>query len=124
MKTLRVLVVDDDEDVAASLAEYLELDGCDVDIRNTGVGGRDAALATRYDQIIMDVSLPDISGIECMTSILGADPQVRILLVTGHNAAQIESQAPELTGVEILTKPLDLADLSQRMEKLAASLSQ
>jgi len=67
VKTLRVLVVDDDEDVAASLAEYLELDGFDVDIRHTGTAGRDTALAGGYDQIIMDVSLPDISGIDCMT---------------------------------------------------------
>ena len=47
MKTLRVLVVDDDEDVAASLAEYLELDGCDVDVQTTGAGGRRMALAGR-----------------------------------------------------------------------------
>ena len=86
------------------------------------VMGIGTALKEAYDQIIMDVSLPDISGIDCMVAILEQDPQARILLVTGHNAANIESSAPESSGVEILTKPLDLADLSERMAALARSL--
>ncbi len=111
----KILIVDDDRDFAASLAEYLELDGHEVGVAYSGRGGIQAMNADGYTHIIVDVGLPDLNGVECMNAMRRVNPDVRILLITGYSANQLDRMVTVPSDVEVLTKPLDLEQLSQRL---------
>ncbi len=115
---VRVLIVDDDPDLAGSLADYLALDGVAADTVGTGREGVQAAAATAYDWVVMDVGLPGGNGIESMRAILAARPDTRVLLMTGHSASFLRDTPLDPGSTEVLTKPIDPAALSRRLRGL------
>jgi len=119
MNALRILLIDDDPDVAESLAEFLELEGHAVEIALTGHAGIEAAARGHHDQIIIDVGLPDLTGVECSRSIRDVHPEARILLVSGHSAAHLDGSGIDTGTIEVLTKPFDLDNLLERLRAVA-----
>ncbi len=114
----RLLIVDDDRDFGDSLAEALEIHGHEVDTATSGEDGIAAAGNTHYDAILMDVSLPGLNGVESLLAIQETDPKTRCFLMTGYSADHLATQAIEAGAIEVLTKPLDLDELSQRLTKI------
>lgn len=110
----RILVVDDDRDVAEALADVLGLYGYPVDVVHTGEDAIETARTTRFAVILMDIALPGLDGIESLRRIQAQDPNVKALLMTGHSAHHLHARA---AGTEILAKPLDLEDLLQRIRR-------
>lgn len=115
MRSGRVLIIDDDRDLAESLGEYLELDGHHVTLAFAGHAGVETALAEPYDQIVVDIGLPDIDGVEAARRIIRARPDARIVLVTGHAGADIDEGDIASRGVEILVKPVHPDAIARRV---------
>ncbi len=111
----KLLIVDDDRDFADGLAEVMEILGHLVDVAFTGRAGVAAAAGNDYDAVVMDVGLPDLSGVEGLLEILEDKPEIRCFLMSGFSAAYIEERAGGLGALEILTKPFDPEALSQRI---------
>ncbi len=70
MSPSKLLIVDDDRDFADGLAEVMEILGHLVDVAFTGRAGVAAAAGNDYDAVVMDVALPDLSGVESLLEIL------------------------------------------------------
>ncbi len=115
MSPTTLLIVDDDRDFADGLAEVMEMLGHLVDVAFTGRAGVAAATGNDYDAVVMDVGLPDLSGIDGLLEILEAKPKTRCFLMSGFSAAQVEARAGGLGALEVLTKPFDPEALSQRI---------
>ena len=115
MTRSKLLIVDDDRDFADGLAEVMEILGHLVDVAFTGRAGIEAAAGNDYDAVVMDVGLPDLSGVEGLLEILEDKPEIRCFLMSGFSAAYIEERAGGLGALEILTKPFDPEALSQRI---------
>ncbi|HEU5294491.1 MAG TPA: ATP-binding protein [Burkholderiaceae bacterium] len=105
----RVLVVDDNRDVATTLREYLELHGHDVREAHDGVEGVHVASEFKPDLVLLDIGMPRMNGYEAAVQIrrrLGAHP-VRIVAVTGWGHADDKLRARD-AGFDLhLTKPVD-----------------
>ena len=123
MQALKILIIDDDRDLAESMAEYLELDGHQVDLQFTSGAGVACASVGDYDQIIIDIGLPDLNGVDSMNAIRKARPQARIFLITGYSASHLNRLVDRPDDVDVLTKPIDLGALSRRLAALADSLT-
>ncbi len=119
MRTVSVLIVDDDVDFADGMAEVLELDGHMVDVANTSKEGVEAAGGKEYDAAIIDIGLPDGNGVECLVAIKRIRPETRCFLMTGYSADHIAKQGIEEGALEILTKPVEVAELSRRLAAIA-----
>lgn len=63
---MRLLIVEDDKELALVMKEGLEKHGFTVDISNTGTEGEEKALANGYDAILLDLNLPDKDGLEIL----------------------------------------------------------
>lgn len=105
----RILIVDDDEDTAASLALLLESDGYET--RAASTGGAALLLASEFkaDAVLLDVTLPDISGHEVARRLRG-DPlisNVLLIALTGWSRKQDEQLALEAGFDHYLLKPVD-----------------
>ena len=115
MRELNILIVDDDKDLADSLAEFLALDDHHVDIAVTGKTGIEAACENDYDLVLMDIMLPDINGVDCMRTIWKAKPAAWVQLISGFSANFLDSTAVEAETLDVLPKPVDLNALSRRL---------
>ena len=85
-KKPRVLVVDDEQVIADTLAKILDLNGYDASAVYTGTAAVESARSLRPDLIISDVIMPDMNGIEAAISIRGFLPTCKILLFSGQAA--------------------------------------
>jgi CheY-like chemotaxis protein len=118
----RILVVEDNADVAESLRDLLELFGCMVEVAYSGPAGVEAARQFRPHVVLCDIGLPGMDGY-AVAAVLRRDAataSARLLAVSGYGQEEDQRRSREAGFDEHLTKPVDLAELERA---LAASLS-
>jgi DNA-binding NtrC family response regulator len=111
MDHLRLMFVDDEEELVSALVERLELRGIDA----IGVTSGDEALEhlreESFDVVIIDVKMPGIGGLEVLRTVSRRYPDVKVILMTGHGSAKDSEIGRRLGAVAYLQKPVDLEDL-------------
>jgi two-component system response regulator AtoC len=111
----RVLVVDDEPDVLDLLDEFLTGKGYEV---TTAQGGPEAlrkAKAERPHAILLDIRMPDMSGLEVLRRVREADREVGVIMITAVNEEETGREALKLGAFDYLVKPLDLAYLERSL---------
>lgn len=106
-QALRILVVDDDVDNAASLTELLEMEGHSVSTVHSGEDAIRAAIRQDFDISFMDVILPGMNGVESFMQIHRVRPQARVYMMTGYSVEQLLTQALNGGALGVLEKPFD-----------------
>jgi two-component system KDP operon response regulator KdpE len=106
----RVLVVDDDRDLCDLLSEFLTEEGYDVTRAYAGQEAIDAARTSAPDFVLLDLMLPDVSGIDVGHALRDAagTRDVPIVIISGDRAALARSKA-EISAISFLEKPFSLA---------------
>jgi two-component system chemotaxis response regulator CheY len=89
---LRILVVDDEENICHYLAELFQLEGWEADIAYDGYQGVKMVTDNDYDIIVMDILMPRMTGIDATREIIKRKPESKIIVITG---APYRSQAQE-----------------------------
>ncbi len=111
----RVLVVDDNADVADSLADLLSALGHDAHAAYAGVQALEAAVRIEPEVVIVDLVLPDMDGERVARRLRASHPHARLIALTGSVRAAAE-QARACFDHE-LTKPVDIDRLEALLEK-------
>jgi len=114
----RILVVEDNPDAAATLRDFLELSGHEVELAFTGSGGVAAARQFHPEVVLCDIGLPGMDGFEVAAE-LRRDPQTasaQLIAVTGYGRDE-DRRLSKAAGFDLhLTKPVDPAQLRQALE--------
>ena len=113
----RVLVVEDDGDIADVLQRSLRLEGYDVRIACDGQLALDEANAFLPDLVILDLGLPKIDGIEVARE-LRRDDNVPILMLTARDALEARVTGLDAGADDYLVKPFEFAELLARLRAL------
>src|SRR3954449_10675331 len=106
----RVLVVEDDDEIAQVLQRSLRLDGYDVRIAGDGEAALDQAAAYHPDLVILDLGLPKLDGIEVARS-LRSDDDVPILILTARDALESRVEGLDSGADDYLVKPFERQEL-------------
>jgi FixJ family two-component response regulator len=106
----RVLIVEDDEAVRASLRFALELDGFAVDVFKSGEDLLRSDRAAAASCAVLDERLPGLSGLQTLTRLRQVQPDIPGIIITTHPSAHLR-QAATHAGAPILEKPLQAATL-------------
>lgn len=118
MKTVRLLLVEDDPLLGESLYEAL----CRKGYRTTlAVSGRDAMAACSdgsFDLLLQDVRLPDADGLDILHDILAAQPRCQALVMTGQATVEMAVRAMKLGAFDFITKPFPVDVLLMKLERL------
>jgi two-component system, OmpR family, response regulator len=115
---LRVLVVDDEVNIAELVGMALRYEGFDVTSAHTGAKAVSTAKSFDPDAVVLDVMLPDFDGLEVLRRMRSADPDVPVLFLTARDA--VEDRVAGLTagGDDYVTKPFSLEELVARLRGL------
>src|SRR6476619_5247239 len=111
----RILIVEDNAELAAGMKYNLELEGYDVLVAATGISGIDAVRSFSPDLIILDVMLPGADGFQVLRTIRkdGVDTPVMMLTARGEEADHV--RAFRLDADQYVTKPFRLVELLERI---------
>jgi DNA-binding response OmpR family regulator len=116
---MRVLIVEDFEILARSIATGLRREGIAVDVVLDGADGLIRAGLTRYDVVVLDRDLPVVHGDEVCRRIASEHPASRILMLTAAVAVADRVEGLGLGADDYLQKPFDFAELVARVRALA-----
>ena len=122
MTQYRVLLVDDEELFLTALAQRMAKRGYDVATAENGTVALEMAAARDFDVIVLDLAMPGIDGIETLKKLRVADPDIQIILLTGHATVSAGVEAMKLGAMDFLEKPADFKDLLAKIEEAAAEI--
>ena len=111
----RILIVEDEKNIAEIERDYLELDGFEVMIENNGAAGMQRALKEDFDLVILDIMLPDMDGFEICRA-LRKEKDVPILMVTAKVASIDKVRGLGIGADDYIVKPFDPAELVARVK--------
>ena len=115
---LKLLVVEDDRMFAELIRRGLKEEGYAVDVASDAAEGRTLAFVHEYDAILLDVVLPDGTGLEIAEALRGDGRQTPILMVTGEDTPAAVVRGLDIGADDYLTKPFDLLELKARVRAL------
>jgi two-component system OmpR family response regulator len=115
---VRVLVVDDEPDLAQVLGAVLRHEGWEVRTAGDGAAAVRAARELRPDAVVLDVMLPDIDGLEVMRRMRAELPQVCVLFLTARDAVEDRVAGITAGGDDYVTKPFSLEEVLARLRGL------
>src|SRR5438874_9235975 len=113
----RALIVDDDAEILGLLGELVEREGFSVTRAATMAEAREAITATTPDVLLVDIHLPDGSGLDLLEDLGPAPPEV--VLITGQSSVETAVDALRRGATDYLTKPVDVARLRMMLGNLA-----
>jgi len=114
----RILVVDDEPDIRESLFELLAGEGYRVDLAANATEGLKQAEAREYDLILLDVLLPDRSGMEVLRELRRRDRETPIALITAYGSIPLAVEAVKAGASDFFQKPWDNDKLLIEIERM------
>ncbi len=119
MSNTTVLLVDDEEEFVAVLAERLEARGLMVDTAENGEIALQKAESKGYDAILLDMAMPGMDGTETLQRLLEINPDLQVILLTGQSTLGQAVEAMKRGALDFLEKPADIDTLVSRIETAA-----
>ena len=117
MKNVRILVVDDDENIRKTLSAILEGEGYKVDVAQNGNEAIKKTQTTAYNVAMIDIRLPDMEGTELLSKIKDAVPKTRKIMLTGFPTLKNAVEAVNKNADAYLMKPVDVEKIIETIQE-------
>ena len=114
---ISVLVVDDDRTVRETLADFFDTLGYAARTAATATEGRQAAAEHAPDVVLLDLRLPDASGLTLLEALRADDPELGVIMLTGHSDVPTAVRAMQAGALDFLEKPVDLEALDASVRR-------
>ena len=108
---IKVLVVDDEERFRTTLAKLLTAKGMTVSVAGGGEEALEILRATPHDSVLLDVKMPGMSGQQTLPEIKKIDPDIEVIILTGHASVDIAAEMIAHGGTDYLLKPYPMEEL-------------
>ena len=115
---MRVLIVEDDEVLATTVATGLRREGMAVDVALDGGAALERAGVNRYDVVVLDRDLPGVHGDDVCRSLAAGRSETRVLMLTAARSVRERVEGLGLGADDYLPKPFDFAELVARIRAL------
>ena len=114
---MKVLLVDDEEELVTALAERLSFRGIEADWSTSGSKALELVEDRAYDVAVLDVKMPNFSGIELKKMLEKMRPGMKYIFLTGHGSEE-DFRAGSAESSQYLVKPLDIETLIETMRQV------
>ncbi len=116
MQKERILIVEDETNIAASLRSILSDEGYEVDSTGDGLDALEKIQSDPPDLLILDIWLPGMDGIEVLKSVKTFHPEIEVLIISGHGTIDTAVQATKLGAFDFIEKPFSLEHITQSVK--------
>lgn len=113
----QLLVIDDETPILKAFERAFTSDTTTVLTAQNAAEGEANFLAAKPDVVVIDLSLPDASGLECFKRLREIDPRVPVIFITGHGTVESAIEATKLGAYDYLFKPLELDEMRTLLDK-------
>jgi len=114
---MKVLVIDDEASIRESVEMFLSEKGLSVHTAGTGAGGVEAWLKYQPHVIILDIRLPDVSGLDVLKQITGRNSDVKVIMITAFHDMETTIEAMRHGAYDYIHKPLDVDELDHAVQR-------
>lgn len=111
----KLLIIDDEVEFASTLSERLRIRGIDVTDANSGTEGLAKLEEVDPDVVVLDLKMPDMDGIDVLVKIKQYDPNIDVIMLTGHGSGAAGIAAMEKGALDYIMKPVDLHELLEKI---------
>jgi two-component system nitrogen regulation response regulator NtrX len=108
MSNEKILIIDDEASIRSSLQGILEDEGFAVKAVETGEAGLEALKNQSFDLVLLDIWLPEMSGLEVLEKVKTSEENPKIVMISGHGTIETAVKATKLGAFDFLEKPLSL----------------
>jgi DNA-binding response OmpR family regulator len=115
VSTGRVLVIDDEANVASFVGRALRAQGFEVDVALGGERGLEAALEGGHALIVLDLRMRDVNGLVILRQVMRARPEQPVIVLSAASDVDVKVRCLELGAVDFVAKPFELAELVARV---------
>jgi DNA-binding NtrC family response regulator len=120
MSRSRVLLIDDEEEFTAALAERLEVRGMSVETATSGESALDKVSKRDFDAVLLDLAMPGWDGIETLKRLKKERPDLQVVLLTGRATVEKGVQAMKAGALDLVEKPAEFQELLAKIEDASA----
>lgn len=113
-----VLIIDDDDDISFTLKNIVKKQGYDTAIAPSGAKGIELLSTTITDIVLLDIGLPDISGLELIKNIRDISPDTDIIVLTGMDDAKTAVDAIKNGAIDYIVKPFELVEFRNTLNRV------
>lgn len=104
---IRVLIVDDEEDILWGLSEELSRNKIDVDTASNGLEALEKIKKKQFDFLITDIRMPGLSGVELLMETRKVQPEIKVIVMTAYGSDEIRQDVMAKGAISYLEKPFD-----------------
>jgi DNA-binding response OmpR family regulator len=115
---VRVLVVEDEHNLADAIVRGLRRQGMAVDVAYDGSAGHEMAFVTRYDVVVLDRDLPGVHGDEICADLVASGALTRVLMLTASGTVADKVEGLQIGADDYLAKPFAFEELVARVQAL------
>ena len=113
----RILIVDDEKNIASSLKDILSDEGYDVSMTGDGMKALELIQKDPPDLVLLDIWLPGMDGIEVLKTLKTYSPGVEVLIMSGHGTIDTAVKATKLGAQDFIEKPFSLDRITESVQK-------
>jgi len=123
-QNIRVLLVDDEEDLTTFLSHRLRKHGLEVEATGSGPGAIAAVERQLFDVAVVDLKMPGMDGIETVKRLKATRPFLEVIMLTGHGSYESALEAGRLATYRYLIKPYEFEELLEQIREAHAAKEQ
>ena len=116
----RVLLIDDEKDFLEVMSERMRNRDIDVTTATSAKEALGLVEKESYDAIILDLQMPEMDGLQALERLKAINPDLQVILLTGHATIEKGVQAMKLGATDVLEKPADIQTLTEKIRKAHA----
>ena len=116
----RVLLAEDDDNLRPYLSRFLEMKGHEVVAFADGADALPALGVVKFDILVTDVCMPVMDGFELARRAAAADPDLKVIFITGFSAMAMQMSGGRVPDIEMLSKPFHLSRLTEAVDRIMA----
>ncbi len=113
----KVLLVDDEQDFLETLAERMRTRGMNVSTTTSAADAVKMAEAESYDAVVLDLKMPGMDGLEVLSAMKEKNPDIQVILLTGHATLEKGIEAMKLGAMDFIEKPADIKVLTEKIKQ-------
>jgi DNA-binding NtrC family response regulator len=116
----KILLIDDEVDFLSAMSERMKARDMQVTTASSAKEGLEKVTAGSFDAVILDLAMPEMDGIETLKILKEKNPDLQVILLTGHATIKQGIEAMKLGALDLLEKPADINALTEKIKTAQA----